>query len=76
MFKFLYVTKCVIVLQKNDAGLLLFDLACEHLKIVEKQYFSLQISEDTSSSPVIERLFIRERADVYSCKSGIEKNKR
>ncbi|KAA0703307.1 Tyrosine-protein phosphatase non-receptor type 3 [Triplophysa tibetana] len=36
---------------KNDAGLLLFNLACEHLKIVEKQYFSLQISEDTSSSP-------------------------
>lgn len=42
----------VFVLQKNDGGLLLFDLACEHLKIVEKQYFSLQISEDTSSSPV------------------------
>ncbi|XP_065116918.1 tyrosine-protein phosphatase non-receptor type 3 [Paramisgurnus dabryanus] len=36
---------------KNDAGHLLFDLACEQLKIVEKQYFSLQISEDTSSSP-------------------------
>ncbi|XP_016365464.1 tyrosine-protein phosphatase non-receptor type 3-like [Sinocyclocheilus rhinocerous] len=36
---------------KHDAGHLLFDLACEHLNIVEKQYFSLQISEDTSSSP-------------------------
>ncbi|XP_055066080.1 tyrosine-protein phosphatase non-receptor type 3 isoform X2 [Misgurnus anguillicaudatus] len=36
---------------KNDAGHLLFDLACEQLKIIEKQYFSLQISEDTSSSP-------------------------
>uniref|UniRef100_A0AAR2JCG6 protein-tyrosine-phosphatase n=1 Tax=Pygocentrus nattereri TaxID=42514 RepID=A0AAR2JCG6_PYGNA len=33
--------------QKHDAGHLLFDLACEHLGIVEKQYFSLQISEDT-----------------------------
>uniref|UniRef100_A0A671MSG9 Tyrosine-protein phosphatase non-receptor type 3-like n=1 Tax=Sinocyclocheilus anshuiensis TaxID=1608454 RepID=A0A671MSG9_9TELE len=42
---------CVIALQKHDAGHLLFDLACEHLNIVEKQYFSLQISEDTSSSP-------------------------
>uniref|UniRef100_A0A671N0Q8 protein-tyrosine-phosphatase n=1 Tax=Sinocyclocheilus anshuiensis TaxID=1608454 RepID=A0A671N0Q8_9TELE len=40
--------------QKHDAGHLLFDLACEHLNIVEKQYFSLQISEDTSSSPVNE----------------------
>uniref|UniRef100_A0AAR2J468 protein-tyrosine-phosphatase n=1 Tax=Pygocentrus nattereri TaxID=42514 RepID=A0AAR2J468_PYGNA len=37
--------------QKHDAGHLLFDLACEHLGIVEKQYFSLQISEDTASSP-------------------------
>ncbi|XP_026084293.1 tyrosine-protein phosphatase non-receptor type 3-like isoform X1 [Carassius auratus] len=36
---------------KQDAGHVLFDLACEHLNIVEKQYFSLQISEDTSSSP-------------------------
>ncbi|ROL47774.1 Tyrosine-protein phosphatase non-receptor type 3 [Anabarilius grahami] len=36
---------------KHNAGHLLFDLACEHLNIVEKQYFSLQISEDTSSSP-------------------------
>ncbi|TRY84566.1 hypothetical protein DNTS_001311 [Danionella cerebrum] len=36
---------------KHDAGHLLFDLACEHLNVVEKQYFSLQISEDTSSSP-------------------------
>uniref|UniRef100_A0A673JM34 protein-tyrosine-phosphatase n=1 Tax=Sinocyclocheilus rhinocerous TaxID=307959 RepID=A0A673JM34_9TELE len=42
---------CVTALQKHDAGHLLFDLACEHLNIVEKQYFSLQISEDTSSSP-------------------------
>ncbi|KAG9283593.1 tyrosine-protein phosphatase non-receptor type 3 [Astyanax mexicanus] len=36
---------------KNDAGHLLFDQACEHLGIVEKHYFSLQISEDSSSSP-------------------------
>ncbi|KAF4075935.1 hypothetical protein AMELA_G00224600 [Ameiurus melas] len=36
---------------KHDAGLLLFDLAFEHLGIIEKQYFSLQITEDTSSSP-------------------------
>ncbi|XP_062842012.1 tyrosine-protein phosphatase non-receptor type 3 [Trichomycterus rosablanca] len=36
---------------KHDAGHVLFDLACEHLGITEKHYFSLQISEDTSSSP-------------------------
>ncbi|KAI4883616.1 hypothetical protein NFI96_000836 [Prochilodus magdalenae] len=40
-----------LVMAKHDAGHQLFDLACEHLGIVEKHYFSLQISEDTSSSP-------------------------
>uniref|UniRef100_A0A8C1J0Y4 protein-tyrosine-phosphatase n=1 Tax=Cyprinus carpio TaxID=7962 RepID=A0A8C1J0Y4_CYPCA len=46
---------------KHDAGHLLFDLACEHLNIVEKQYFSLQISEDTSSSPVNECVVVSKK---------------
>ncbi|KAI5620859.1 tyrosine-protein phosphatase non-receptor type 3, partial [Silurus asotus] len=37
--------------QKHDAGVLLFDLAFEHLGIIEKQYFGLQIGEDTTTSP-------------------------
>uniref|UniRef100_A0AAR2KR52 protein-tyrosine-phosphatase n=1 Tax=Pygocentrus nattereri TaxID=42514 RepID=A0AAR2KR52_PYGNA len=44
-------TAHTFTVSKHDAGHLLFDLACEHLGIVEKQYFSLQISEDTASSP-------------------------
>ncbi|XP_046689647.1 tyrosine-protein phosphatase non-receptor type 3 [Silurus meridionalis] len=36
---------------KHDAGILLFDLAFEHLGIIEKQYFGLQIGEDTTTSP-------------------------
>ncbi|XP_027028180.2 tyrosine-protein phosphatase non-receptor type 3 isoform X1 [Tachysurus fulvidraco] len=36
---------------KHDAGHVLFDLVFKHLGIVEKQYFGLQIKEDTSSSP-------------------------
>ncbi|XP_036414108.1 tyrosine-protein phosphatase non-receptor type 3 [Colossoma macropomum] len=44
-------TTHTFTVSKHDAGHLLFDLACEHLGIVEKHYFSLQISEDTSSSP-------------------------
>uniref|UniRef100_A0A672QZ80 Protein tyrosine phosphatase non-receptor type 3 n=1 Tax=Sinocyclocheilus grahami TaxID=75366 RepID=A0A672QZ80_SINGR len=42
--------------QKHDAGHLLFDLACEHLNIVEKQYFSLSFSSDRvpcSLSPTV-----------------------
>uniref|UniRef100_A0A673M7Z2 protein-tyrosine-phosphatase n=1 Tax=Sinocyclocheilus rhinocerous TaxID=307959 RepID=A0A673M7Z2_9TELE len=49
-------TACVIALQKHDAGHLLFDLACEHLNIVEKQYFSLSFSSDRvpcSLSPTV-----------------------
>ncbi|XP_066529806.1 tyrosine-protein phosphatase non-receptor type 3 [Hoplias malabaricus] len=44
-------TTHTFTVSKHDAGHLLFDQACEHLGIVEKHYFSLQISEDTSSSP-------------------------
>lgn len=36
---------------KHEAGHVLFDLACEHLGIVEKHYFSLQINDEASSSP-------------------------
>ncbi|XP_060756127.1 tyrosine-protein phosphatase non-receptor type 3 isoform X2 [Neoarius graeffei] len=44
-------TTHTFTVSKHDAGLLLFDLVFEHLGIIEKQYFSLQITEDTSSSP-------------------------
>lgn len=38
--------------QKHDVGQMLFDLAFEHLGIIETQYFGLQITEDNSCSPV------------------------
>ncbi|KAK1806650.1 hypothetical protein P4O66_005157 [Electrophorus voltai] len=45
-YKYYYYT-----LRRNDTGQLLFDLVCERLAIKEKHYFSLQISEDATSSP-------------------------
>ncbi|XP_076868824.1 tyrosine-protein phosphatase non-receptor type 3 isoform X1 [Brachyhypopomus gauderio] len=36
---------------RNNAGHVLFDMACERLGIIEKHYFSLQIIEETTTSP-------------------------
>ncbi|XP_053343530.1 tyrosine-protein phosphatase non-receptor type 3 [Clarias gariepinus] len=44
-------TTHTFTVSKHDAGHLLFDLVFEHLGIMEKQYFGLQITEDVSSSP-------------------------
>ncbi|XP_030639282.1 tyrosine-protein phosphatase non-receptor type 3 [Chanos chanos] len=44
-------TMHTFTVNKHDAGLLLFDMACEHLDVQEKHYFSLQISGDNFGSP-------------------------
>ncbi|KAG7317820.1 hypothetical protein KOW79_018855 [Hemibagrus wyckioides] len=45
------ITAHTFTVSKHDPGHVLFELAFKHLGILEKQYFGLQITEDTSSSP-------------------------
>ncbi|TSK20251.1 Tyrosine-protein phosphatase non-receptor type 3 [Bagarius yarrelli] len=56
---------------RHDAGHVLFDLAFEHLSIIEKQYFGLQITEDPSSSPVKVSTKLCGGAGILCCSVGL-----
>lgn len=52
MYLFIKEKICICSLQKHDQGQVLLDVVFKHLDLTERDYFGLQLADESTDNPV------------------------